>query len=269
LRSAERSSSDHGPHRDRGPGRLFIVGLGPGDPRLLTEQARQALAAAEVVVGYRGYLDQAAGLLAGKWTEAGELGTEVKRAELGVELAAGGRTVALVSSGDAGVYGMASPALEAVERCRRFGRPEPDIEVVPGVSAVLAAGALLGAPLGADFAVISLSDLLTPWLLIERRVSLAAEADFVLALYNPASRRRDWQFDRARGLILEHRPPSTPTGLVRQAYRPDQTVLLAELGSVSGDQLDMTTIVIVGNRATQTFGNWVVTPRGYRGGPAD
>jgi precorrin-3B C17-methyltransferase len=248
-------------------GRLFIVGLGPGDPGLLTEQARQALESSEVVVGYRGYLEQAADLLVGKRVEAGELGAEVERAELAVELAIEGRTVALVSSGDAGVYGMASPALEAVERLRVDGHLEPLVEVVPGISAVLAAGALLGAPLGADFAVISLSDLLTPWPLIERRVSLAAEADFVLAFYNPASRRRDWQFDRARELILQHRSATTPAGLVRQAYRPDQAVLVAELGSIGGAQLDMTTIVIVGNRASRKFGRRVVTPRGYRAAP--
>lgn len=244
-------------------GRLFIVGLGPGGPELLTGQARAALAAADVVIGYGAYLEQAGQLLAGKRLERGELGGEVARAELAVERAAGGATVALVSSGDAGVYGMASPALEALERRRAAGLPCPEIEVVPGVSAALAAAALLGAPLGADFAVISLSDLLTPWEVVERRVTLAAEADFVLALYNPASRRRTWQFACARELILRHRPAGTPVGLVRRAYRPEQEVLITDLAAVADQPLDMTTIILVGSSTTRHFGGRLVTPRGY------
>jgi precorrin-3B C17-methyltransferase len=245
-------------------GRLFVVGLGPGTAELLTPQAREALAEAEVVVGYRAYLEQAGDLLTGKRLEAGELGGEVARAERAVALAAEGRTVALVSSGDAGVYGMASPALEALERRRSAGESWPDVEVVPGVSAALAAAALLGAPLGADFAVISLSDLLTPWELVERRVSLAAEADFVLAFYNPASQRRTWQFARACELLLQHRSPNTPVGVVRQAYRPEQEVLVTDLGSIAASKLDMTSIVLIGNSSTYRLGAQLVTPRGYR-----
>ena len=245
-------------------GRLFVVGLGPGDLSLLTGQASAALDVAEIVVGYRAYLEQAAELLIGKLLEPGELGGEVERAERAVELAAGGRTVALVSSGDAGVYGMASPAFEALERRQASGLALPEVEVVPGVSALLAAGALVGAPLGADFAAISLSDLLTPWEVIERRLALAAEADFVLALYNPASQRRTWQLPRARDLILGHRSASTPVGLVRRAYRPDQEVVLTDLGGVTALALDMTSIILVGSSTTRRFGDWLVTPRGYR-----
>jgi precorrin-3B C17-methyltransferase len=244
-------------------GKLFIVGLGPGDEALLTGQARVALAAAEVVVGYRGYLEQVGQLVSGKRLVAGELGGEVERAELAVELAAAGQAVGLVSSGDAGVYGMASPALEAVQRRTGGGQGWPEVEVVPGVSAAQAAAALLGAPLGADFAVISLSDLLTSWEIVERRLALAAEADFVLALYNPASQRRDWQFGRARELLLQYRSTTTPVGLVRRAYRPQQEVIVTDLGQVAGQQVDMTTIVLVGNSVTRCFGNWLITPRGY------
>jgi precorrin-3B C17-methyltransferase len=247
-------------------GRLFIVGLGPGDPNLLTDQAQAALAAAEVVVGYRAYLDQVRNLVAGKRLEPNELGGEVERCERAVELAAAGASVALVSSGDAGVYGMASPALEAVERRTAAGLVCPEVAVVPGVSAALAASALLGAPLGADFAVVSLSDLLTPWAVIERRVALAAEADFVLALYNPLSLRRVWQLGRARELVLSHREPSTPVGLVRQAYRPDQQVVLTDLAGLPEQAVDMTTIVLIGNSITRRFERFLITPRGYRAG---
>jgi precorrin-3B C17-methyltransferase len=242
---------------------LFIVGLGPGDLDLLTGQARSALAAADVVVGYRGYLEQAAELLIGKRLEAGELGDEAQRAERAVELAATGQRVALVSGGDAGVYGMASPALEAVERRLRAGLASPEIEVVPGISAAQAAAAVLGAPLGADFAVISLSDLLTPWRVIERRVSLAAEADLVLVLYNVGSARRTWQFGRARELILRQRAPSTPVGVVRHAYRPRQQVMLTDLDGIADTVLDMASVVLIGSTATRRFDSRIVTPRGY------
>jgi precorrin-3B C17-methyltransferase len=246
------------------PGRLLIVGLGPGDPALLTEHARQALTEADIVVGYSGYLQQAGELLAGKQLEASELGDEVSRAERAVELAAGGRRVALISSGDAGVYGMASPALEALERRASGELPLPRVAVVPGLTAALAAAALLGAPLGADFASVSLSDLLTPWPLIERRLALAAEADFVLALYNPASLRRDWQLARACAVIAAHRAATTPVGIVRQAYRPAQQVVLTDLACLPSASVDMTSIVLVGSSSTRRFGDRLITPRGYR-----
>jgi precorrin-3B C17-methyltransferase len=135
---------------------------------------------------------------------------------------------------------------------------------VPGVSAAQAAAALLGAPMGADFAVISLSDLLTPWEVVERRVALAAEADLVLALYNPASRRRSWQFGRARELIIRHRPPATPAGLVWRAYRPDQQVYITDLAGLATQIPDMSSIVLIGSTSTRRFGDRLITPRGYR-----
>ncbi len=249
-------------------GKLFIVGTGPGATGLMSTQAMAAVAAADVVVGYRGYLEQISGLTDGKRLIPGTLGQELARAAQALELAAAGQTVALVSSGDAGIYGMASPALEVLENRLAAGQPCPDVTVVPGVSAALAAAALLGAPLGADFAVISLSDLLTPWDRIERRVALAAEADFALAFYNPASQRRDWQLPRARELILAHRQPTTPVGLVRQAYRPSQAVVLTDLARLLDHPLDMTSIVIVGNSTTRRFGDLMVTPRGYLPDPS-
>jgi precorrin-3B C17-methyltransferase len=248
-------------------GKLFIVGTGPGATGLMSMQAMAAVAGADVVVGYRGYLEQISGLTDGKRLVPGTLGQELERAAQAIELAVAGATVALVSSGDAGVYGMASPTLEVLERRQAARQPVPDVMVVPGISAALAAAALLGAPLGADFAVISLSDLLTPWERIERRVALAAEADFALAFYNPVSQRRNWQLPRARELILRHRQLLTPVGLVRQAYRAEQEVVITDLSSLLDHQLDMTTIVIVGNSTTRRFGNLLVTPRGYLSDP--
>jgi precorrin-3B C17-methyltransferase len=249
-------------------GRLFVVGIGPGELALLTDQARAALRQAEVVLGYRAYLEQVAELLGRQRLEPFELGEEVARAERAVQLAAEGATVALVSSGDAGVFGMASPVWEAVERRLASGRPVPATEVVPGVTAALAAAALLGAPLGADWAAISLSDLLTPWEVIARRVELAAAADFVLALYNPTSSRRRWQIERARGLILGHRRPETPVGVVRRAFRPDQELLVTNLAGLPDTSIDMTTVLIVGAASTRLVAGRLVTPRGYRPPPA-
>jgi precorrin-3B C17-methyltransferase len=250
-------------------GRLFVVGIGPGDRALLTGQALAALGQAQVVLGYRAYLEQVADLLDQQRLEPFELGEEVARAERAVQLAADGATVALVSSGDAGVFGMASPVWEAVERRLAAGRTVPATEVVPGVTAALAAAALLGAPLGADWAAISLSDLLTPWEVIARRVELAAAADFVLALYNPASSRRRWQIERARELMLEHRRPDTPVGVVRQAFRPNQEVLLTDLAGLPDVPLDMTTVLVVGAASTRLVAGRLVTPRGYRPPPED
>jgi precorrin-3B C17-methyltransferase len=168
----------------------------------------------------------------------------------------------VISSGDAGIYGMASLVLEMLEGDAPADGPE--VVVIPGISAVNACAALLGAPLAHDFAVISLSDLLTPWELIERRLLAAAGADFVVALLNPKSGRRAWQFPRARDLLLRHLPQQTPAGLVRNAYRPGQSVEVTTLGRMTDSPVDMLTTVIVGNSRTRLLGHRLVTPRGYR-----
>src|SRR5579885_3208895 len=216
-------------------GRLFVVGLGPGDPALLTGQARSALETAEVLVGYAASLDQVRAWLPEREYRPSPLGAETERAAEALALAAAGRRVALVSSGDAGVYGMASVALEALERWR--GTPPP-VEIVPGVTALLAAAAVLGAPLGTDFAAISLSDLLVPWETIARRLEAA---DFVLALYNPASSARRWQLPAACAILRQHRSPETPVGIVREAYRPGQQVAIVSLASLADQPIDMLT----------------------------
>ena len=203
-------------------GHLFVVGLGPGAREAMTGQALEAIRRAEVVIGYDGYFTGVADLVAGKECLALPLTQEAARARLAVERLRAGQRVCVISSGDPGVYAMASLVLECA--AAEDERLLDAVEVVPGVSAVNAAAALLGAPLGHDFAVVSLSDLLTPWDAIERRLRAAAQADFVLALLNPKSQRRDWQYRRAAEILAAHRPVETPAGVVRNAFRPGQSV---------------------------------------------
>lgn len=228
----------------------------------MTGQAIEVLRQAEVVVGYTGYFAWIADLVEGKDCRALPLGQETERAELAVRLALERHCTCVISSGDAGVYGMASLVLETVER--QPPHRQPAVVVVPGVSAIHASAALLGAPLGHDFAVISLSDLLTPWPRIERRLRAAGEADFVLALLNPQSRRRDWQLRRAQEILLQSRGAETPVGVVRNAGRPGQAVALTSLGRMAEADVDMFTTVIVGNSHTRRFRDTLLTPRGYR-----
>ena len=242
-------------------GRIFVVGVGPGHADLLTPQAARAIGEAEVIVGYAGYFPWVEQLIAGKERIALPLGQERERAALALEHAARGRTVAVISSGDPGIYAMASVVLEMLGTMELDARPR--IEIVPGVSALNAAAALLGAPLGHDFAAISLSDLLTPWRVIEDRLAAAAGADFVLALFNPKSERRDWQLARAREILLGSRPAATPVGIVRNAFRPDQSVCVTTLDQMNPAAIDMFTIVIIGNRSTRLQAGMMLTPRGY------
>jgi precorrin-3B C17-methyltransferase len=239
-------------------GRLFVVGLGPGDRGAMTSQALDALRLAEVVVGFRDYFSGITDLVEGKECVALGLTQEVERARMAVERFRQGRVVCVVSSGDPGVYGMASLVLECLGE-----EGQEDFLVVPGVSAVNAAAALLGAPLGHDFAVVSLSDLLTPWEAIERRLRAAAEADFVVALLNPKSRRRDWQYRRAQEVLKAYRDPETPVGVVRNACRSGQAVVCTTVARMAEAAVDMFTTVIVGNSRTHRLGGALVTPRGY------
>ncbi|MEV4812444.1 precorrin-3B C(17)-methyltransferase [Micromonospora avicenniae] len=239
-------------------GRLALVGLGPGAPDLRTPRAVAELRRAAVVVGLDQYLDQVRDVLRpGTRVLASGLGAEQARARAAVSEAAAGRAVALVGSGDAGVYAMASPALE-------YADERIDVVGVPGVTAALAAGALLGAPIGHDHAYLSLSDLHTPWEVIERRLTAAAEGDFVVLLYNPRSRARDWQLGAALKILGRHRPASTPVGVVRNASRPDEWVHLATLADLDVTVVDMYGVVVVGNSDTRVVAGRMVTPRGYR-----
>ncbi|MFD5820173.1 precorrin-3B C(17)-methyltransferase [Streptomyces sp. NPDC127038] len=239
-------------------GRLAVVGLGPGARDLLTPRATAELRRAAVLVGLDQYVDQIRDLLRpGTVILESGLGAEEERARTAVAEARRGQAVALIGSGDAGVYAMASPALAEAS-------DDIDVVGVPGVTAALAAGAILGAPLGHDHVSISLSDLHTPWEVIERRVRAAAEADIVVTFYNPRSRGRDWQLPKALAILSEHREPGTPVGVVRNASRPDESSRVTTLGSLDPGIVDMMTVVTVGNTATREIAGRMVTPRGYR-----
>ncbi len=243
--------------RRRPRGRLALVGLGPGSRDLLTPRAVAELRRSSVVVGLHAYVDQVADLLRpGTRVLASELGQEEARARTAVEQARSGHAVALVGSGDAGVYAMASPALS-------LAGDDIDVVAVPGITAGLASAALVGAPLGHDHAVISLSDLHTPWEVIERRVRAAAEGDFVVVFYNPRSRGRDWQLGAALEILGRHRAGDTPVAVVRDAYRSGEQATVTTLADLDPAAVDMRCVVIVGAASTRTIAGRMVTPRGY------
>ena len=245
-------------------GELHLVGSGPGRLDLLTPDARRALAEASVWVGYGLYLDLLEPLRRPDQLRCdGQLTQERARCQLALDLANQGLAVALVSSGDSGIYAMAGLALDLWLAQPADGRPE--FAVHPGISALQLAAARAGAPLMHDFCTISLSDRLTPWPVIEQRLQAAASGDFVVALYNPRSLGRDWQLGRARELLLQGRPPSTPVVLARQLGRRDEQVHLSTLGDLPIHQVDMLTLVLVGNSTSRSQEGWVVTPRGYPG----
>ena len=238
-------------------GRLALVSLGPGDDTLIPPLAREALISSELVVGLDQYVNRVRHLLRpGTRVLTPPLGSEVERAELALAEVRAGSSAALVSSGDVGVYAMASPVLE-------LAGEDVDVVVVPGVTAAQAASSLLGSPLGHDHCSVSLSDLLTPWEVIQDRVRAAAEGDFVVSLYNPRSKSRDWQLGKVREILLGYRPPDTPVGIVKDAYRPTQEVILTDLASLRPESVDMLTIVVVGSSQTRVVAGRMVTPRGY------
>jgi precorrin-2 C20-methyltransferase/precorrin-3B C17-methyltransferase len=250
------------PAKSADTGKLWIVGLGPGDPGSMTCQAMDVLRNVEVIVGYDGYLQSLAPLGLRAELLGSPIGAESQRAAQALELAQSGKHVALVSSGDAGLYGMASLLLETAEKMA-----DVDIEIVPGVTAAVSAASLLGAPLGHDFACISLSDLLTPWEVIERRLHAAAQGDFVVALYNPISQRRTWQLPRARDILLQYRKSETPVGWVDRAFRPGKRIEHTTLGQLTGAGVTMETTLIIGNSQTRLVKGRMVTPRGYGAQP--
>ncbi len=249
----------------RARGSLAIIGIGPGDQATRTAAADAALAIASDVVGYRLYLDLLGNALDGKTRHDGTLGEETARARLALDLAAAGKSVALVSSGDAGIYGLATLVCELIDREARADWRRVALDFVPGVSAMQAAAARLGAPLGHDFCAISLSDLLTPWNAIERRLKAAADGDFVIALYNPRSARRSDHLDRARDILLKARAPETPVALARNLGRVEESIALTTLAALDSSRVDMLTLVLIGSSTTRQLGDrpMLYTPRGY------
>ncbi len=249
-------------------GWLRVIGLGPGDPALLAPAASAALSEAEDIIGYRTYIQLAGPFRDDQRVHDSDNRVELERARHAFQLAAAGRRVIVVSSGDPGVFAMATAVMEALEQAKDPAWSAVDLQIIPGISAAQAAAARIGAPIGHDFCTLSLSDNLKPWSVIARRLQLAAEADLVIALYNPSSRARPHQFNEALALLREHRAPETPVILGRSIGRTDEQVIVTPLAKVDPAQVDMRTIIIIGSSQTRIIEAaegrpWVYTPRWY------
>ena len=253
--------------------KLFIVGTGPGDAAYVTPQASAAIEDCSDLVAYGLYLDLLGELCAGKSRHELPLGKEIERARLALDLAASGKVTALISSGDIGIYAMATLVFELLDLQLQGREKSPqwlevELEVVPGISAMQAAASKMGAMLGHDFCTISLSNLLTPWETIEKRLHACGQGDFVVSFYNPRSKKRDWQINTARDILLEYRPPTTPVILGRQLTRADESIQVVDLRVLDAEKVDMFTLVTVGNSESRHIVNrdrhWVYTPRGYK-----
>ena len=240
-------------------GKVYVIGLGPGAEKEMTYQASEALEKSEVIIGYTVYT----GLIRERFPDKKYLSTpmrqEVVRCEMAMDEAMKGRTVAMVCSGDAGIYGMAGLLYEMGQ-----GYPEVELEVVPGITAANGGAAVLGAPLMHDFAVISLSDLMTPFDLIMKRVDCAGQGDMIVCLYNPKSKKRVDYVEKAAYILMKYRKPETPVGIVRNAGRKDESSCITTLGELKNADIDMFSVVIVGNSQTYTKNGRMITPRGYR-----
>jgi len=241
--------------------RLSVVGIGPGGQDYILPVAQQVLADADVVIGYSYYFQFIRHLLKADCNCIGkDLTEEEARAELAVNSCEPGKHVVVISSGDAGIYAMASLVYQYASTRKD---KEPELQTIPGISAFIASAGRLGAPLGHDFCCISLSDLMTPWTTIEKRITAAATGDFVTSLYNPRSKKRFWQLERFKEIFLAHRDPETPVAIVRQVTRPEEQITITTLKDFNVEQVDMFSLVMIGNSQTYQFRNFLVTPRGY------
>lgn len=240
-------------------GKLYVVGIGPGSWEQMTIQAANALEKSDIIVGYTVYVDLVRDHFPDKEMVTTPMRQETERCRMALDAALGGKTVSLICSGDSGVYGMSGLILEL-----RGENSEPEIEIIPGVTAALSGGAVLGAPLGHDFAVISLSDLLTPMELIEDRLCKAAEADLAVCIYNPSSRKRADYLRRACEIMLRHKGPDTVCGIAKNIGREGESMEIMTLLELKDKEVDMFTTVFVGNERTKVVNGKMVTPRGYR-----
>lgn len=236
-----------------------MVGIGPGNMENMSIRAVEVIKNSDCVIGYKTYINLIKDLVEDKEVITSGMRSEIERASLAIEKAEAGKVVSVISSGDPGVFGMAGLVLEVAKNCKL----RIPVEVVPGIPSENAAAALLGAPLMHDHVTISLSDLLTPWEVIEKRVRLAAEGDFVVVLYNPKSSERKWQIEKTIEILLSRKSSDTPVGIVKSAMRKKQNVIITNLGEVLKHPIDMTTILIVGNSTTFVYDNYMVTKRGY------
>ena len=245
-------------HR-HGPGKLFVVGIGPGNPLDRTRRAEEAIRCADTVVGYGPYLKKIADLIDRQDVVSSGMRQEISRVEIAVNRAMQGEKVALISSGDAGIYGMAGPSLEMIHALE----DRLDVEIVPGVTAASAAAAALGAPLMLDFAVISLSDLLVPWTEIEERLRAVAPLDMAVCLYNPKSKKRTHQIEAAANILRAYRDGSVPVGICTAVGTAEERIVTTCLGRFLDEEIDMKSIVLVGSSRTRDLGRFMVTLRGY------
>jgi precorrin-3B C17-methyltransferase len=240
-------------------GKIYVVGTGPGFEEYLSLRAIEVLRACDVVVGYKTYINLIEKLVEGKEVFSSGMRREVERCAQVIALAEGGKNVCLISSGDPGVYGMAGIVLEMVDKANNG----VEVEIVPGITSALSSASLAGAPLMNDFAVVSLSDLMTPWEVIEKRCEKAAEGDFVICVYNPKSSERVQQIEIFANILLRHRKPETPVAIVKNAMREKSVVTLTTLSEMLNHPIDMTTTLIVGNSQTYVSKGKMITPRGY------
>lgn len=240
-------------------GKIYIAGIGPGELDLIPAKAISAIQQSDAIVGYKTYINLITDLIQDKEVISNGMLKERERCLQTLQLAETGKMVTLVSSGDPGVYGMAGLMLEIIEN----NQSQIELEIIPGITSVTAAAALLGAPLMHDFAVISLSDLLTDWNLIQKRLEHTCLADFIICLYNPKSKKRIKHIEIAREICLQHKPASTPVGIVRNAYRNDQQIRISTLENFHTFPIDMLSIVLIGNSQTYIKNNRIITPRGY------
>lgn len=244
-------------------GQLFIVGIGPGYEDHMTPAALNAIKQSDLVIGYATYIKLVKHLLDDKEVISAGMAEEIDRATNAIELAKQGQSVTLISSGDAGVYGMSGLVFEILKETGWKKGDSPDIHLVPGITSMNACASLVGSPLTHDYCCISLSDLLTPWSVIEKRIKAAAMADFVVGLYNPKSKHRTEQITKAQKIISGYRTPQTPVALVKNAYRKKEHIVITDLEHLLEEEIGMLTTVIIGNSYTFLFENYMVTPRGY------
>jgi len=247
-------------------GKLYIVGVGPGHHDHMTFRAKEVVAESDTIVGYETYVNLVADLIEGKEVHRYAMTQEVERAHQCIDLAKSGKIVSLVSSGDPGIYGMAGLIYETLAESGWNPKDGLQVEIVPGVSALNSCASIIGSPLMTDFAVVSMSDLLVPWEIIQKRVEAAAQGDFVIVIYNPSSKKRIHQLQDTIKILLKYRKPTTPVAIVKGAFRSSQTVVMTNLEDLPNhsDKLGMISTVIVGNSSTYNYKDLMINPRGYK-----
>lgn len=247
-------------------GKLYIVGVGPGYHDHMTFRAKEVISESDIIVGYETYVNLVQDLIEGKTVYRYAMTQEVERAHQCIDLAKSGKIVSLVSSGDPGIYGMAGLIYETLAETGWNPQDGLSVEIIPGVSALNSCASIIGSPLMTDFAVVSMSDLLVPWEIIEQRVESAAQGDFVIVVYNPASKKRIHQLQDTRKILLKYRKPTTPVAIIKGAFRDSQDVVLTNLEDLPNhaDQLGMISTVIIGNSSTYTYKDLMINPRGYK-----